>query len=87
MLLSVFFNKARSILVQFLICFSSIRLVNVHLVHPYIRIDTTTDGKKLRFILSNKFDCLMIDNLSIVVDAFASRILMSFSVDEMLLQT
>ena len=42
-------------------------------------------GKKIRFILSDRFDFHTIDDLSITVHAFASRILMSFSVDEMLL--
>ena len=69
------FNIARSILVQFLSSFFSIRLVSVHVVHPYSRIDTNTAWKKLRFIFSDKFDFHIIDNL-------ASRILMSFSVDE-----
>ena len=42
-------------------------------------------GKKLHFILSNKFDLHIINNLSTAVHAFASSILMSFSVNEMLL--
>ena len=54
-------------------------------MHPYSRINTTTAWKKLRFILSDKFDFYMIDNLSISIHAFASRILMSFSVYETLL--
>ena len=53
-------------------------------MHPHSRIDKTTASKKLRFILSDKSDFHMIDNLSIAVYAFASRILMSFSIDEML---
>ena len=36
------------------------------------------------FILSDKSDFNMIDNLSIGIHAFISRILMSFSVDETL---
>ena len=66
-------------LVQF-----SIRLFSVHVVHPYIRIDTTAAWKILLFILSGNSDFHMIDILSIAVHDFASRILMSFSVDETL---
>ena len=44
-----------------------------------------TAWKKLRFILSDKFDFHMIDNLSIAVHAFTSGILILFSVDKMLL--
>ena len=40
--------------------------------------------KKLRFILSVTSDFHMTDSLSIAVHAFASRMLMSFSVDETL---
>ena len=39
----------------------------------------------MRFILSDKFDFHMMDNLSIAVYAFASRTFISFSVDERLL--
>ena len=76
------FNIARSILVQLLHSFSSVHLINVHVVYSYYRIDTT---KRLRFILSNKADFHTIDNLSMVDHAFASRILMSFSVNKPLL--
>ena len=80
------FKIARSILVQFLSSFFSIRLISVHLVYPHGRIDMTAALKKLRFILSDRFGFHMIDNLSMAVYAFSSRILMSFSVDEMLLR-
>ena len=63
----------------------SIVLVSVHVVDPYSRIDLTTAWKKLGFISLDKSDFHMIDNLLIAVHAFASHILMSFSVDEMLL--
>ena len=66
--------------VLFFIC-----IVNIYVVHPYSRIDTTDAWKKLRFILSYRWDFHMIDNLSIAVNAFASRILMLFSIDETLL--
>ena len=63
----------------------SIRLVSVHVVHPYSSIDTTVASKKLRFILLVRSDFHMTDSLSIAVHAFASHVLMSFSVDETLL--
>ena len=78
------FNIARSILVQIPSSFLSIHLVSVHVVHLYSRIDTTAIWKKLRFILSDKFDFYMIDNQSIIDNAFTRSILMSFSVDETL---
>ena len=65
---------------QFPSSFFSIRLVNVSVVHPYSRIDTTADWTRLRFILSDKFDFHMIDNQLIAAHAFAGPILMSFSV-------
>ena len=70
---------------QFPSSFFSISLVSVHVVHPYGRIDTTAAWEKVRFILSDRFEFHIIDNLSIAIDAFTSHILMSFSVDEMLL--
>ena len=77
------FNIACSILVQLSSCFFSIHFVSVHVVHPYSRIDTPAALKKLRFILSDRSDFHMINNLSIAVHTFARHILMS--VDEMLL--
>ena len=65
--------------------FFSNRLVSVQVVHPYSSIDTTAAWKKLRFILSVRFDFHMIESLSIAVHAFVSRVSMSFSVDETLL--
>ena len=54
-------------------------------MHPYNSIGTTTAWKKLRFILSVSTDFHMTDKLSILVNAFASRVLMSVSVNETLL--
>ena len=54
-------------------------------MHPYSSIDTIAAWKKLRFILSVRSDFHMTYSLSIVVHAFASRMLMSVSVDETLL--
>ena len=48
------FSIARCILVQFPSSIFSIRLVSVHVVHPYSRIYTTTTWRKLHFILSDK---------------------------------
>ena len=41
----------------------SIRLLSVHVVHPYSSINITTAWKKLRFVLSDSLDFHMIDNL------------------------
>ena len=54
-------------------------------MHPYSSIDTTAGWKKLRFILSVRSDFHMTDRLSVAVHAFASRVLMSVSVNETLL--
>ena len=65
-----------------------IRLVSVHVVHPYSSMDTTAVWRILRFfyfILSDRSDFHKTDNLSIAVHTFTSRVLMSISVDEMLL--
>ena len=61
------------------------RLVIVHVVHPYSSIDTSAAWKKLRFILSVRSDFHMTDSLLIAVHAFVSRVLMSVSVDETVL--
>ena len=53
--------------------FFSNRLVSVQVVHPYSSIDTTAAWKKLRFILSVRFDFHKIESLSITVHAFVSR--------------
>ena len=53
------------------------------LVQPYSSMDTTATWN-MRFILSDMFDFHMTDSLSITDHAFASRVLMSFSVDETL---
>ena len=66
-------------------CFFSIHLVSVPVVHPYNNIDMTAAWKKLDFILSVTSCFYMTDSLSIAVHAFASHMLMSVSVDEILL--
>ena len=70
------FNIARRILVQF--------ASSVLVEQPLRRIDIILFGK-ITFYLSDRSDFHMIDIISIAVYAFAWRILMSFSVDEMLL--
>ena len=78
------FNTARSIFVQLLSSFFSIRLVSVHVVHSYSSIDTIAAWKNC-FILSSRSDFSMTNSLSIAVHAFASHVLISFSIDETLL--
>ena len=75
---------ACNILVQLPSSFFSMRLVSVQVVLAYSRMDTNTAGKNC-FILSDRSDFHMTDSLSIAVHAFASRVLMTLSVDEMLL--
>ena len=79
------FNTARVILVQLPSSFFVIRLVIVHMVHLCSSINTTAAWKKLRSILSDKSDLHITDRLLMAVSAFASRVLLSFSVDETLL--
>ena len=55
--------------------------LSIYVVHPYSSIDTTTAWKKLRFIFSVRSDFHMTNSISIAVYAFASHVLMSFSVD------
>ena len=61
------------------------RYVSVHVMHPYSSIDTATDWKKSCFISSDRSNFYMIDNQSIAVRTFSSRILISLSVNETLL--
>ena len=76
-----FQDIASNILVQFLSSFFSIDFV----VHLYSSLDTAAAWKKFRFNLSDRSDFHMINSLLIVVHAFVWHILISFSVDEMLL--
>ena len=79
------FHIAHSILVQFPSSFFSLHFVGVRVVHLYTSIDTTATWKKSCFISSDRSDFYMIDNLSIVVNAFAWHVLTLLSVDETLL--
>ena len=79
------FKTARRILVYFPFSFFSLRFVSVRVGHPYCSIDTVTSQKKSRFILPEKSDFQMINNLSIADYTFAKRRLKSYSVDVILL--
>ena len=74
------FNIAYRILEQFSSSFFSI-----HVVHPYCWSDIKAAWKKLYFILLDKSDFHIINNLLKAIHTFTGYILMSFSVDEMLL--
>ena len=83
------FNIARSILEQFPSRLFSIRFISDYVVHPYSCTDTTAAKKNSRFNLSDRYNSCslpihIIDSLSIAVNAFAGRILISLSVDETL---
>ena len=79
------FSIACSILVYLPSSFFSIRSDSVYVVHPYSAIDSTAALKKLCFILSVRSDFHMTDILSMAVHAFAKRVLMSVSVNEIML--
>ena len=55
------------------------------MVHPYSSIATATAWKKSHFILLDRLDFYITDNLSIAFYIFARDILTSLSIDEMLL--
>ena len=79
------FNIVGSVLVQLPSSFFSIRLVSVHVVHPYSSMNSIAAWKNLPFILSDRSVFYRNDSQSKAVHAFASHVLLSFSVDEMLL--
>ena len=56
------FKIVQHILLWFPSSFFSIRLVSVHFVHPFSRIDTTAGWKKSRFISWDRLDFLIIVN-------------------------
>ena len=77
------FNTARSILVQLPSSFFAVHYVSFNVVYPYSSMDMTAAlKKKLRFILTDRSDFHMTNNLSIAHHDFASHALMSFSGDE-----
>ena len=55
------------------------------MVQLYNSADITTDRKRSRFILSERSDFHMLDNLSVTVHSFPMRMLILLSVDEILL--
>ena len=59
--------------------------VSIHEVHSYSSIDTATTWKKSCFILSDRSDFYIINNLLIAAHAFARSMLASLSADEILL--
>ena len=63
----------------------SLFFVSIHVVPPYSSINTVTSWKKFCFILSDKSDSHLIDNLSIALHAFVWCMLTSLSVDKMCL--
>ena len=79
------FKTARSILVQLPSSLFSRRFVRVQVVQPYSSTDITTAWKNCRFSLSVRSDFHMTDNLFVTNHAFPIRVLISLSVDEILL--
>ena len=67
------------------LAFSPCISLSVQVVHPYSSTDTATVWKKSHYILSSEWsDFYILDNLSVEVHAFPMRMLISFSVDEIL---
>ena len=62
-----------------------VRFASIHMVHPYSSIDAVTAWKKLYFIFMDISNFHLIDNLPITVCIFTKHILISLSVDEILL--
>ena len=65
-------------------CSFSLYFVRVQMVRSYSSTDTAITWEKSVFILSERSDFYMIDNLSIAVHAFARCMVTSLLVDEML---
>ena len=79
------FNIAHSIFVKLPSNFFSIHLVSIQVMYLYSNMDMSAAWKKFDFISSDRSDFHITDSLSIAVHAFASRILMSFLINETLL--
>ena len=79
------FYTARSILLQFPHSFFSRCFDCTHEVHSFCIIDTGIAWKESRFILSDRLDFQMVNNLSVTFHAFARCMLTSLSVDKILL--
>ena len=59
--------------------------ITIHVVHQYSSIDTAMAQKKSCFILLERSNFHIIDNLSVAVHAFARYMLTSLLVDEIFL--
>ena len=70
---------------SFHLVFFSMHFVCMQEMHPYSGIDIATAWKKSDFISLERSDFYMMDNLSVAVHAFARHMLLSLSVDEILL--
>ena len=81
----VHFSLGILVLLLFSCSFFLMRLVSVYVVHPYHSIYSAAAWKKSDFISSARFDFHMIDSLSIVIYAFTKHMLISISVDVILL--
>ena len=79
------FKTAHSIIMLFLSSPFSLCFVHACLVLPYCSTNSTTSWKKPCFVSSDRSDFHVIDNLSIAFKAFARNMLISLSVNEMLL--
>ena len=66
-------------------CFFSMSFTRVHVVHPHSITDTATACMKACFVLLERSDFRMIDNLSIAIYNFCMCMLTSLSVDGILL--
>ena len=80
-----FWLAARIILMSFPSNLFFLYFVSIHVMYSYRSIDIAAASKKFHFILSERSDFHMIDNLPIQFHAVVSRMLTSLSVDEMLL--
>ena len=60
----------------------SMRFVSIHVMHAHSSADTATSWKKSHFILSERSDIHMIDNLPMADRAVAWHVLISPSIDE-----
>ena len=65
--------------------FFSKYFIKFYEMQPFCCSDTATDWKNICFILSERSDFYLIDNLSLIAHAVPLGILASFSVDEILL--
>ena len=79
------FNTVRRILVYLPSSFFTMHFLSAHVLHPYSNMGTAWAWKNSRFILLDKVDFDVNDNLLIVFHGFVRCMLTSHSVDKMLL--